>query len=50
MDNLTPEQRRRNMLRIRSTGTKAETIVMNELRKKGLIFTSYDTSIRVNQT
>jgi DNA mismatch endonuclease (patch repair protein) len=45
MDNLTPEQRRRNMQRIRSTGTKAETIVMNEIRKKGLIFTSYDKSI-----
>lgn len=45
MDNLTPEQRRRNMQRIRSTGTKAEKSIMNELREKGLVFTSYDKSI-----
>jgi DNA mismatch endonuclease Vsr len=45
MDNLTPEQRRKNMQRIRSTGTKAENILMNELRKMGLVFTTYDKSI-----
>ncbi|VVB92605.1 DNA mismatch endonuclease Vsr [uncultured archaeon] len=44
-DNLTPEQRRKNMQRIRSTGTKAERIVMEELGKKGLKFISYDNSI-----
>ncbi len=45
MDNLTPEQRRKNMQRIRSTGTKAENIMINELRKKGLVFTVYDKAI-----
>jgi DNA mismatch endonuclease Vsr len=45
MDNLTAEQRRKNMQRIRSTGTKAERSVMNELQKKGLVFTSHDKSI-----
>lgn len=45
MDNLTPEQRRKNMQRIRSTGTKAERIIMGELGKRGLIFVSYDKTI-----
>lgn len=45
MDNLTAEQRRKNMQRIRSTGTKAEKDIMSELLKRGLLFTSYDKSI-----
>lgn len=42
MDNLTPEQRRKNMQRIRSKGTKAERIVMGELNKKNISFISND--------
>ena len=45
MDNLTPEQRRKNMQKIRSTGTKAEGILMDELKKRGFSFTSYDRKI-----
>lgn len=45
MDNLTPEQRRKNMQRIRSTGTKPERIVIKELEKHNLNFVKYDKSI-----
>lgn len=45
MDNLTPEQRRKNMQRIRSTGTKPERIVIKELEKHNLNFIKYDKSI-----
>ncbi len=45
MDNLTPDQRRKNMQRIRSTGTKTERIVMNELEKRNLDFICYDKAI-----
>jgi DNA mismatch endonuclease Vsr len=45
MDNLTPEQRRKNMQQIRSTGTKAERLMMDELRNRGLVFSTYDKSI-----
>lgn len=45
MDNLTPEQRRKTMQRIRSTGTKAERIVMSELEKRNLDFIGYAKTI-----
>ncbi len=45
MDNLTPEQRRKNMQRIRSTGTKAERLIMDELRSRGLVFSTYDKAV-----
>lgn len=44
-DNLTPAQRRKNMQKIRSTGTKAERIVMEELDKRGFKFNSYDKTL-----
>ena len=40
MDNLTPEQRRKNMQRIRSVGTMPERIVMQELKRKKIYFAS----------
>lgn len=45
MDNLTPEQRRKNMQRIRSTGTQAERLIIGELQNRGLVFSTYDKSI-----
>ncbi len=45
MDNLTPEQRRLNMQRIHSTGTQAELLLMGELKKRGLSFTTYDKTV-----
>ena len=45
MDNLTPEQRRKNMQNIRSTGTVAERLLMDELRQRGATFSSYDKSV-----
>lgn len=45
MDNLTPEQRRKNMQRIRSIDTKPEKIMIDELTKKKLFFSTYDKSI-----
>lgn len=36
MDNLSPEDRRKNMQNIRSTGTKMEQRVLRELWKQGL--------------
>ncbi len=38
MDNLTKEQRRKNMQNIRSSGTTPEKIVMRELRKRRIYF------------
>ncbi len=38
MDNLTKEQRRKNMSNIRSEGTKPELLVMKELRRKKIYF------------
>ena len=38
MDNLTKEQRRKNMRNIRSSGTTPEKLVMRELRKRKIYF------------
>ncbi len=38
MDNLTKEQRRKNMRNIRSSGTTPERMVMRELRKRKIYF------------
>jgi DNA mismatch endonuclease, patch repair protein len=40
MDNLTPEQRRKNMQNIRSVGTIPERLVMRELKRRGVYFAS----------
>ncbi len=45
MDNLTPEQRKKNMRNIRSTGTKPEKIIMNELKRERIFFKCYDKNI-----
>lgn len=45
MDNLTQEQRRKNMQNIRSKGTKPERIIMKELRKRKIYFASYVNKI-----
>lgn len=45
MDNLTPEQRRKNMQNIRSKDTKAERILMSELEKRELEFTRHDKTL-----
>jgi DNA mismatch endonuclease (patch repair protein) len=41
MDNLTKEQRRKNMQHIRSTGTLPERLVMRELKRRKIYFASY---------
>lgn len=41
MDNLTKEQRRKNMRNIRSTGTTPEKLVMKELRKRKIYFAKH---------
>jgi len=41
MDNLTPDQRKKNMQKIRSSGTKPERILINELKKLKLNFQIY---------
>lgn len=41
MDNLTKEQRRKNMQNIRSKGTTPERIVMRELRRKKIYFAKH---------
>jgi len=41
MDNLTVEQRRKNMQNIRSKNTKPELIVFKELRKRKIYFQKY---------
>lgn len=38
MDNLTKEQRRKNMQNIRSVGTLPERIIMSELKRKKIYF------------
>lgn len=38
MDNLTPEQRRKNMQNIRSEGTRPEQLIAKELRKRKIYF------------
>ncbi|MGK9369421.1 very short patch repair endonuclease [Melioribacter sp. Ez-97] len=41
MDNLTKEQRRKNMRNIRSEGTKPELILMKELKKRKIYFAKH---------
>lgn len=45
MDNLTKEQRRKNMQHIRSTGTAPERTVMKELKKRKIYFAAYVSKI-----
>ncbi len=45
MDNLTPEQRKKNMQNIRSKGTIPEKIIMRELKKNRIYFATYVNSI-----
>lgn len=45
MDNLTKEQRRKNMQNIRSKGTSPERAVMRELRKMNIYFAKHVDSI-----
>ncbi|QWR76182.1 very short patch repair endonuclease [Candidatus Magnetomonas plexicatena] len=45
MDNLTREQRRKNMQNIRSTGTAPELLIMRELRRRKIYFASHAKSI-----
>lgn len=45
MDNLTREQRRKNMQNIRSTGTLPERTVMTALRRKRIYFAVYVASL-----
>ncbi|MDP1624513.1 MAG: very short patch repair endonuclease [bacterium] len=45
MDNLTKEQRRKNMQHIRSTGTAPERAVMEALKKKKIYFATYISKI-----
>lgn len=41
MDNLTEEQRKKNMRNIRSKGTKPERIIAKKLKEKGIYFTQH---------
>lgn len=45
MDNLTKEQRRKNMQNIRSKGTNPERAVMRELKRRKIYFASHVDSI-----
>jgi DNA mismatch endonuclease (patch repair protein) len=45
MDNLTKEQRQKNMQRIRSSGTTPENIVMRELQRRKIYFAKNVSSI-----
>lgn len=45
MDNLTPEQRKRNMQNIRSKDTKPERIIMSGLRKEKIYFATHAKDI-----
>src|SRR3990167_8656976 len=45
MDNLTKEQRRKNMQNIRSVGTNPERLIMRELRRRKIYFASHAESI-----
>lgn len=46
MDNLTKEQRRKNMRNIRSTGTKPERVIMEALKKRRIYFAAYVSKIK----
>ena len=45
MDNLTPEQRKKNMQSIKSKGSKIEIILQNALTERGYDFTPNDKDI-----
>ena len=45
MDNLTPQQRRRNMQRVRASGTQAELLARRLLRKNKLYFATNVVSL-----
>lgn len=45
MDNLTKEQRRKNMQHIRSTGTVPERAIMEALKKRKIYFAAYVSKI-----
>jgi len=45
MDNLTKEQRRKNMQNIHSKGTKPEKSIIKELRKQKVYFAQYPKTI-----
>ncbi|OGW76388.1 MAG: hypothetical protein A3J72_00835 [Nitrospirae bacterium RIFCSPHIGHO2_02_FULL_40_19] len=45
MDNLTKEQRRKNMQNIRSAGTKPEVLIMRELKRRKIYFASHVDSV-----
>lgn len=45
MDNLTREQRRKNMQHIRSTDTLPERIIMQELKRRKIYFASHVSEI-----
>ena len=45
MDNLSPEQRRKNMQNIRSKGTKPEVAVFQELKKRKIYFAPHADTI-----
>jgi len=45
MDNLSPEQRRKNMQRIRSENTLPERLVMRELRRNKVYFSKYTAKV-----
>ncbi|MBI5234927.1 MAG: very short patch repair endonuclease [Deltaproteobacteria bacterium] len=45
MDNLTKEQRRKNMQNIRSAGTKPERIIMRELKRRKIYFAGHVKSV-----
>jgi len=46
MDNLTKEQRRKNMQNIRSAGTKPERIILEALKKRRIYFAAYVSKIK----
>jgi len=45
MDNLTKEQRKKNMQNIRSINTKPERLIMRELSRRKIYFAKYVSSI-----
>ncbi|MBI5192510.1 MAG: very short patch repair endonuclease [Nitrospirae bacterium] len=45
MDNLTKEQRHKNMQNIRSVGTKPEQLIAVELKRRKIYFTSHVSNI-----
>lgn len=45
MDNLTEEQRKKNMQNIRSKGTKPERIVEKKLKERGIYFTTHQKKV-----